>query len=393
MFRIVLTYYHNQILYSYQEDNRCIELKLFKTDNVSLGTVYLSRVNNICDNIDASFVEYQKGCSGFLKRSDLKAGTLIPVQIIREGTKLKEPLVNTDITLSGMYCVLHEKGHGLKVSQKLDTDLRKQLIKDYSQITKHIKYGIVLRTNAGNADKEVVLKEIEYLAHNLDEINQKADTRTLYSKLYEPDEEWFKSILDTNMSMLDEIVTDNPIVFNKLSDKLPRLIDKGIMPVLRLYDDKLLPLIKLYSLETRLKEATNKKVWLKSGGFLIIEKTEALTAIDVNSGKTTFKTDKENSVFKLNMEAADEIAAQLRLRNLSGIILVDFINMNDASHDATLLSHLRDIVKLDPIKTQVHGMTSLGLVEMTRMKGRNTLYEQTGSFSDDAVISANKGRI
>ena len=125
----------------------------------------------------------------------------------------------------------------------------------------------------------------------------------------------------------------------------------------------------------------------------MIEPTEALVAIDVNSGKTQLKREREETLFGVNLEAAEEIARQLRLRNLSGIILIDFINMSDLRHRSELLSAFRKALKNDRIKTQVHGMTSLGLVEMTRMKGRSTLYEQAGSIAYDAVVSADKRRV
>ena len=148
---------------------------------------------------------------------------------------------------------------------------------------------------------------------------------------------------------------------------------------LRLYEDSY-PLRALYHLETELDHATSKNVWLKSGGYLVIEPTEAMTVIDVNTGKNVDKKSPEDTYFKTNMEAAVEIAAQLRLRNISGIIIVDFIDMADEEHNTELLNSFKRILSSDPVKTTLIDMTSLGLVEITRKKIKRPLMEQLKSI-------------
>ena len=142
-----------------------------------------------------------------------------------------------------------------------------------------------------------------------------------------------------------------------------------------LYTDENLPLMKLYRLESVLKSATDRRVWMKSGGYLVIEPTEALTVIDVNSGKSIKGKNAEEQFLKINIEAAKEIARQLRLRNISGIVMIDFINMKEESHNHELMKNLAEYVRTDPVRTTVVDMTKLGLVELTRQKGKRALHE------------------
>ncbi len=174
-----------------------------------------------------------------------------------------------------------------------------------------------------------------------------------------------------------EIITDQKSLYHQLE----QYVNSECFPAernikVRLYQDDLLSLSKLYSIERKLETALGNRVWLKSGGYLVIEHTEALTVIDVNSGKFESKKDAENAYRKINLEAAWEIAFQLRLRNLSGIIIVDFINMESAKANKELLEYLRAAVKYDKVKTGIVDMTPLGLVEITRKKGNKPLREQ-----------------
>lgn len=377
MYRIVLTNLKNKILFSYQEDNIPVEIKLFGMDSSKVGNIYYGRVSDIKKNIDASFVELTGNFKGFLPGCNHKVGDMVLIQVEKDGTEIKNPRLTEDVSIAGEYCVVYLKGGTFKFSSKLTGEFKKALSKALNQAFPDMDHMTVIRTNAGNCDFSLVKEEIISIYEKISHIEKYAGCRTK-SVLYENDEEWLLAVKNIYHDKLDEIVTDDIDIYNKLN---------GLGYNLRFYEDKLLPLIKLYSLESRLNEATSKKVWLKCGGYLFIEPTEALVSIDVNSGKISTGKDKEETVLKVNLEAAKEIARQLRLRNLSGIIIADFINMSKASSDAELLKTLRDEVSKDPIKTQIHGMTSLGLVEITRMKGQKTLYEQSRSVSDDATVS------
>ena len=173
------------------------------------------------------------------------------------------------------------------------------------------------------------------------------------------------------------MVTDNRTVYDLLEEKIRALREQNenaSLPLLRLYEDSY-PLSKLYSLETVISRALSEKVWLKSGGSLVIQPTEALVSIDVNTGKFNGRKKLEETFFRINLEAAREIAVQLKLRNLSGIIIVDFIDMEEEAHKELLLEAFESALKTDPVKTNLLGFTRLNLVELTRKKVRRPLHE------------------
>ena len=183
-----------------------------------------------------------------------------------------------------------------------------------------------------------------------------------------------KQIRDTYSNEIDEIITDIPEVYGKIQKYLeefcPVLTER-----LRMYQDDLLPLYKLYSLESVLDEIQREKVWMKNGGFLMIQQTEAFVSIDVNSGKYTGRKKAEETYRKINLEAAQEIARQVRLRNLSGIILVDFINMENPDHREELFHVLQKYLRRDSVKCRAVDITPLNILEMTRKKVRRPVVE------------------
>ena len=206
-------------------------------------------------------------------------------------------------------------------------------------------------------------------------LSKEASCRTCYSCIYRALPGYIAAIRDSYSGTLDGIVTDIPAYYEELKDYLEEYQAEDA-DKLTLYEDKLLPLSKLYSLDSALEHALNKHVWLKSGGYLVIEPTEAMVVIDVNTGKYSGKKKMQDTICRINMEAADEIGRQLRLRNLSGIILIDFIDMEREEDREMLMRHLGDVVSKDPVKTTVVDMTRLNLVEVTRKKVRKPLYEQ-----------------
>ena len=205
---------------------------------------------------------------------------------------------------------------------------------------------------------------------------EKAKFRTFGSVLHRNNPaSWLTALRDTYKEDLSEIVTDDPILHEKIQDYLEQY-QKEDLDKLRFYQDPVLPLIKLYSLESALDGALKERVWLKSGGYLIIQPTEALTVIDVNTGKFDGRRQKQDTFLKINLEASKEIARQLRLRNISGIIVIDFINMEDDACRRQLMETFEFELRRDPVKTALIDMTVLELVEVTRKKVRRPLYEQ-----------------
>ena len=202
--------------------------------------------------------------------------------------------------------------------------------------------------------------------------------------LYRGHPAYLSALRDGSKASLEMIVTDQEDIFQEVKEYLSTSQPEDLK-LLQKYEDGLLPLAKLYRLETVLKEALGKKVWLKSGAYLVIEPTEALSVIDVNTGKYSGKKVVRETILKVNLEAAEEIGRQLMLRNLSGIIIIDFIDMEAEEDKQCLLQKLEEVLFKDPVKTSLIEMTKLNLVEVTRKKIRKPLYEQALHMKEKLV--------
>ncbi len=355
------------------------------------GVIFVGKVKNISKNINAAFVEYRPGVNGFYSLKEnvrpiyadgkaehgpLKAGDEILVQVERSAVKTKDAVLTSNLTLTGQTAVLSAGKSSLGISAKIRDKEWRDAVKRRWEETEHGGCGLVVRTNGETAGIDKVFEEFAALYERYQVICKAAASRTCYSVLYRPESFAVRAVRDLKIGDGLEVVTDLPEVYKELRDALEISGSRAAeMPSLRLYTDDF-PLTALYHLETILSQALSKTVWLKSGGNLVIEPTEALTVIDVNTAKSVSKKTSEETYLKTNLEAAEEIAVQLRLRNLSGIIIVDFIDMKEEENRKTLLAALRRAVAADPVKTVLVDMTSLGLVELTRKKIRRPLHEQ-----------------
>lgn len=406
----------------------------YDDDKFVLGNIYVAHVNDLVKNINAAFVEYAPSCKGYLSLEDNKnvffinrknttkvcEGDNILIQVKKEPIKTKDAVVSTNIEYAGKYIVLTFGKSDISVSSKItDTLYREQLRKigesfiasidfdkfAYPLFTEEIFMsilngtGIIFRTECGVGDikdnQSVIAEELTSLFKEFLMIFHKAMSskgRTLIKEADNPiismtKEAVNKAISERNIiensTVKDSIKSLNDIddaskTSNKILDEIEVVTDsKDIYDSLklsginaRLYLDELLPLYKLYSIESVLNEINSKKIWLKSGGYLIIEYTEAMTVIDVNTGKCEQGKDKAKTIMKINNEAADEILRQLRLRNISGIIIVDFIDMKSDEENRQLFGRLKTNALKDEIRTSIVDMTKLGLVEITRKKTR-----------------------
>ncbi len=371
-------------------DNTLVEANVYDNNQkICIGDIYLGRVNKILPNISACFVGVGQGEEVFLPlnetESGLKSGDYILVQIKKEASKGKNPLGTTKLSISGLYCVVNNEPYSIEISSKLDNENRiywKNTLKDVfnnnelSEDEKILlsKCCVIVRTNVTEAQScNEVVSEWLSLAKKMDYILEKGKYQGVFSKLYSSEKNYLNYIKNISQSELEEIITDDINVYEELKSSFSGANE--IQKKIRFYQDDF-SLSKLYGLESKLADALSKKVWLKCGGFLVIEPTEALTVIDVNSGKFDKKTGPDEYYRKVNEEAAVEIARQLKLRNISGIIIVDFINMNSDDSKKALLDKLTMLVSKDTVKTYVIGMTSLGLVEITRTKKEKPLWEQ-----------------
>lgn len=392
----------------------------------AIGSIYIGKIKNVSKNIDACFVEIANGEICFLPMKNaftpylvnrvydgrLLEGDELLVQVERESQKTKQASVTAHISLSNDYFVIMMGTPKIGYSANIDNETKKRinflftemavssngcLIQNFQNIlSEGAEYsrltfpttGCIVRTKAAEVrDSGILFRHFFDLTAQYAELLHISLHRSCFSCIKEA-----PSAIENALEQLagaeeyQEIVTDSEAIFAELQKILkPRHkdgTDEAMMKQLRLYQDSLLPLSKLYSIESRLETALERRVWLKSGGYLIIEPTEALTVIDVNSGKYETKKGSGETYLKINLEAAEEIVLQLRLRNLSGIIIVDFINMKAEDERRFLLKRLRELANQDnetlhhKVKTTIVDMTPLGLVEITRKKVNKPLAEQ-----------------
>lgn len=370
-------------------EQKLLEARCERLDSETLlGNIYVGRVQKVVKNIKAAFIEIApkmacyyplEECRSpiFVKKipsPDLVQGDEILVQIQKENVKTKAPTVTTNLNLTGRYVVLTSENKKIGFSSKLDKT-QKEHFRELLAETYHGDFGLIVRTNAKNASGEEILSEIERLSEKMSDLIQKAKTRTCFSCIYQTEPKYMSYLQNSYQEGLSEIVTDLPDVYAEIEEYRRQYPALQEIP-LRLYEDDLQPLAKLYNLQRQMEHALAKKVWLKSGGYLVIEPTEALTVIDVNTGKSVAKKEPQKHFLNINLEAADEIAVQLRLRNISGIIIIDFIDLSSGEARQEVMERLRKAVKKDPVPVQVLDMTKLNLVEVTRKKIEKNLSEQ-----------------
>lgn len=381
-----------------EENGHIMELMLEEKGKKSiLGNIYVGQVENIAANIQAAFVMIDPDTRCYLPLSDVKnpvfssgrtgdaplrPGDMLLVQVSREAMKGKLPAITTNLNFTGKYLVLTTGEKKIGFSKKLIQEEKNKLNKwlEEERAVSPREYGIVVRTNAGEASKEEFLTELSFLKSLYEKTAVYGRSRTCFSCVYETEPFYMNAVRDTYSKHLDEIVTDIPEVFEHITAYLKE-VSHGEENKVRLYEDALLPLYKLYRIGIALEEVQKQKVWLKSGGFLVIQQTEAFVSIDVNSGKFTGKKKAEETYRKINLEAAGEIARQLRLRNLSGIILIDFINMENPDHQDELFHVLQKHLRKDSVKAKAVDITPLHILEMTRKKVRRPLSEDLKEIS------------
>ncbi|WP_334306596.1 ribonuclease E/G [Blautia sp.] len=374
------------------EEERIVEIRLESDQEKSiLGNIYTGQIENIASNIQAAFVQIEPGkrcyyplaeaqravfSAGRKGNGPLRPGDELLVQVSRDAMKGKLPALTSNLNFTGRYLVLTTGDKKFGLSSKLAQEDRHRLsgwLKEEAERPDK-EFGIIVRTNAADASKEEILKELEWLKGRYHKAVVQGRNRTCFSLVLETEPFYVAAVRDAYGRDLDEIITDVPeireMILGYLEEISPELKEK-----LRFYQDKLLPLYKLYRVETALDAIQKEKVWLNSGGFLVIQQTEAFVSIDVNSGKYTGKKKMEETFRKINLEAAAEISRQLRLRNLSGIILIDFINMENPDHRDELFHVLQKLLRKDPIKSRAIDITPLHILEMTRKKVRRPVIE------------------
>lgn len=296
------------------------------------------------------------------------------MQVSREAVKTKAPTVTCNLNFPGKYLVLTTGKKQLGLSSKLSLEEKERLRKIAEPFLTG-EFGVIVRTNAARASKEVLEEEFERLSKSCHRVLTMGKHQSCFSQVYQEPPAYAAAIRNIHKEQLLEIVTDDWKIYETLSLYLSEYQPED-QEKLHFYQEERPSLNRLYGITTAFKSALQERVWLKSGAYLVIQPTEALTVIDVNTGKYDGHKKIRDTFLRINMEAAGEIARQLRLRNLSGIIVVDFIDMEEDEDRKKLMEFLDNEIKKDPIKTVLVDMTPLGLVELTRKKVRKTLKEQ-----------------
>ena len=388
MKRIIITKLDNSIIFALYDDLTMIEVNLEDANCRSvLDNIYIGKVKKVVKNINAAFIDiginkdcyysYEDNSNPIFVKGTKNprpcVGDEIIVQVSKEANKLKAPSLSSSLRFSGNYVLVTTGEEGLGVSRKIGSERKSELESLISQLQLR-DTSIIVRTNAAAAANKDIITELKNINQIITNDIENWKHRTCFSLLWQSAPAYLTLLKNISLSAYDEILTDDEIIFSQLKEFIQKNYPAELSR-LKLYNDTY-PLIKLYSMEKNLKEALSKRIWLKSGAFLIIEPTEALTVIDVNSGKNVSRKNKEENIMSINKEAATEIIRQLRLRNLSGIILIDFIDMYKDEYKNELISYVKELASSDPTGITVFDITRLGLMELTRKKIRKPLHEQ-----------------
>ena len=367
-------------------------------DSLRPGGIYVGRVKNIVKNIGAAFVEIAEGrmCYLSLEHSEramlcaapgglgplhadgqLHAGDMRSGQVEREAIKTKQAAVTAAFHLTGKFAVLVHGKPIVGVSSKIAEPKRREELKEFFSARMREGCGWIVRTNAASASAEELACEAEALLARYESIAARGIHRAAFSVLEEPKPPWLGFLQESFAGQIREILTDIPAVYSELAKCLGEAGFRSSGQPALTFCEEGGSLVRQYSLERHLAEALNPRVWLKRGASLVIEPTEALTSIDVNTGRAVRERGRrEDHFLKINLEAAGEIARQIRLRNLSGIIIVDFIGMEKEASRKELLAQLREYLEQDPVRAVLVDMTPLQLAEITRKKVRRPIYEE-----------------
>ncbi len=360
------------------------------------GSIWVGRVEKVVPGIRAAFVSVEKGEENWYLPFDkmshalvrqthadgkLHVGDEVVVQLEREAGRNKPVSAVADFSLTGVNLVLMHGREGIYFSSKIDSAKFIKLWRERLDSYKKGPFAIMLRTNSIHASDETVFAELERLKAEYERICEIYATRTVGSCLKEGLPVYLAELRDAYTTSYEEYLTDDETIFHEMQLFL-HVYRPEQEHLLRRFDATSVSLSATYDMRARLKELTSRRVWLKSGAYLLIEYTEAMTVIDVNTGKATGgnRLGKEGFL-SCNMEAAEELARQLRLRNLSGIIIVDFIDMKQPKDRKILMDALREYVAKDSIRTTVVDMTRLNLVEITRMKKKRPLHEELAGLA------------
>ena len=385
-----------QVRLAVMEDRRLCEIYYERGNSAKLaGNIYAGRVQNVLPGMNAAFVDIGLGKNAFLYAGDicfdtrgqqalqktleerriekmLRPGQMIIVQVVKEPGGNKGPRISGSITLPGRYSVMIPGIRYAGVSRKIEDDAERDRLYAIAQrISEKFNSGIIIRTAAEGAEEAQICADYDALSRQWKKIDEEG-SYSAQPKLIQSDGSLvLRAMRDLMDAEISAVRTDDPALHNDLQ-ACAALFAPEYAGRIHLEKSEI-PLFDVHRVDRQLEDAFKRHVWPKSGGSIVIDQTEAMTVIDVNTGKFTGKKSLQDTIFAINCEAADEIARQLRLRDLGGIIIIDFIDMDAQDKRDVLIDHLKEALRRDRNHTNVLGMTALGLVEMTRKKVRQPL--------------------
>ena len=351
------------------EDGRLVEFFPAEDESAS-EAIILGKVERIMPGMKAAFVQIGQEKCGFLPLEErscpdlpkLQTGMPVLVQVRKEAQGVKGAFLSRDISLCGEFVLFAPMNRMLAVSSRITKEKHRKALKELAREISGGEFGLIMRSAAKGAEETLIRTEVEALRARWEEIRRAAPTAHVPSVLHASRSTLELVLADYHPRGIDRICTNDAALAEKLS---------AVAPVAVMGDN----LFDVARISNQLKTGLDRRVWLESGGNLVFDPCEAMTVIDVNTARFTGKTALADTVLQTNLEACAEIARQVRLRNLSGIIIIDMIDMISCEHHHAVLEALNRAFAADRVKTVVHGFTSLGLVEMTRRRSRPPLRE------------------
>ena len=371
-------------------DERVDEL-IVAQGRYQIGDVYLGTVENVLPGIDAAFVNIgESEKNGFIHVTDLgplrlKKGSAgitelleprqkVLVQVMKEPTGTKGPRLTGNLALPGRYLVLQPHGLGVNISRRISAEAERNRLRALGVLIKPPGAGLLIRTEAEGISEELLIDDLEALLRQWEAIQQAAET-SVPPVLLNRDEDFIHRILRDHMGPdLARVVVDDPAAVSRVGSFLGSELGNVVVES----HEESTELLEHYKINAAIRDALKPRVDLPSGGYVIIEPTEALTVIDVNSGSFTRSANARETVLWTNVEAAIEIARQLKLRNIGGVIIIDFIDMDSRRDQLQLLEHFTTATRDDSARPQIAQLTELGLVELTRKRQGQNIYELFG---------------
>lgn len=356
------------------EDGRLAEIFIERMwDHQKAGEIYKARVESVLPGINAAFVSIGDGRNAFLYLNDARGMTVVPnqeivVQVTKTARKNKGARVTPRISLPGHYLVLVPHGEEAGVSRRIVSEEERRRLRHFARELRGDDFGIIIRTAAEGVDEEALVQDVQSLLAQWREIEHNASCQSAPCLLYRDMGLLGRVLRDEVHGDIDEILVNGKDEFENVKNFVSMLYGDE-RPSVTLYRG-VVPIFEYYGIEREIEQALERKVWLRSGAYLVMEHTEALTVIDVNTGKYIGDRDMRHTVLDTNLEAADEIARQLRLRAIGGIVVIDFIDMEFEEDRQCLLTRLEEVFQSDRSRARVFSMTQLGLVEITRKRGR-----------------------